>query len=130
MQALQVGFGRVGSTRIHTDGPGIEAHVAEGGVLRAPIEVVLSGERIVAGGGLGFAEFDKLFGMRIWEGLKQGGMNQGKNGGVRTNSESECHHGDKGKARIAHEHSRGVTDILHRILQPIHVAHAPTLLLA
>ena len=127
---LGYGFGRVGAAGIHDDGPGIQAHVAEGGVLRAPIEVILSGEGILAGRGLGLAQLDELFGVRVRKRLAQGGVHDGENGSVGADSESERDNGDQREGGISRQRSCGVAQILHRVLQPVDAAHVPTLLFA
>src|SRR5215831_1528519 len=83
-------FGRIRPARVRSARPGIKTHVGEGRVLRAPVEIVFSGEWIVSWRSFGLAQFDELFGMSERKGLQQGRMDDGENGGVRANSKGKC----------------------------------------
>lgn len=87
-------------------------HGGEGAIGFLPIEKI--GESDRAGGEIGFAfaEGDKLLGVRIWKRTEENGVDDGKEGRVGTEAESENGDGGGGETGIVAKHARGVTEIL------------------
>jgi hypothetical protein len=97
----------------------------EGFGLASPIEVIgvggvpISGVRFARLSFLGahFAEGDQAVRLPVGEWADERGVDNGKDSGVRANSQGQGDDGDQGKAGFVPQHAKAITDVVEKVFK-------------
>jgi hypothetical protein len=116
-------FGTVLAADVKTVRPGIEAHVFEGGVLGAPVEIVLAVQGIGTGSGFRFPESDDLFWVAERKRLQKNSMNDGEDGSDCADAQSQGQDRHNGEPGILAHGAEGVKQVLRQVFDPAGFAH-------